>query len=72
MLNSFVGTYDHRGLLSLRLETADTPTRVSNSFWAIIDENYINEIRNAVLNGDRDTALLIIRLRAESMGQLTT
>ena len=74
MLQSFRGTVDRVGILSLRPETEES-TLVHSSpnlaeFWAVLDQSDVPVIRAAVHAGDRRTALSLICERSVSIGSI--
>jgi hypothetical protein len=74
MLESFVGTFDHRGLRSLRPEDPreDFDGRVvepNGRFWAIIDTDNVSPIHEALVVGQRGAALDLLAQKAVSLGR---
>ena len=74
MLQSFRGTIDRVGILSLRLEPEESVHfQVSDNlaeFWAVLDQSDVPLIHAAVRAGDRRTALSLICERSVSIGSI--
>lgn len=74
MLQSFRGTFDRDGILSLRPETEDSVIIHSSpnlaEFWAVLDQSDLPPISAAVRAGDRRAALSLICERSAFIGSL--
>lgn len=73
MLLSFIGTCDGTGLRSLRSEDDSTTPRHragETTFWAVLDDEVLPLIHQALLLGRRGTALEVLVDRAQSLGRL--
>ena len=76
MLEAFIGTYDKSGLRSLRPDGGVDPLRLAaepNSvlFWAVLDWDELPVIRQAVIDGRRQSALRLLNERALTLGGIT-
>ena len=74
MLQSFRGTFDRIGILSLQPETAESICMHAShnlaEFWAVLDQSELPPITAAVRAGDRRTALSLICERSVSIGSI--
>ncbi len=74
MLQSFVGTYDRNGLRTLRYESessglAPCQREQTVAFWAILDSAALPEIQQAIVSGNRISALKEVVNQARSLGR---
>ena len=64
MLDSFIGTFDQRGLRTLKSETKQTRAFVERRrhgrFWAVLDRSVVPSINLAIAKGDSRSALQIV------------
>ncbi len=75
MLKSFVGTYNEKGLQSLRNDEGlgpipNFPSAGFVPFWAILEPDVLPQIERAIRNGDRQAALAILANHARHGGTL--
>ena len=74
MLDSFIGTFDQRGLRTLKSETNQTRTFVERRrcgrFWAVLDRSVVPSINLAIAKGDTRSALQIVLQQARDIGSI--
>ena len=74
MLQSFRGTFDSVGIRTLRFETDDERSGTLGSglveFWAVVDAEYVRQIRLALALGDRIGATRLLADTAASIGSI--
>ena len=73
MLQAYTGTFDSRGVLSLRIER-DSPPRggmeTAGQFWAVVDSDDMALIYRTLRSGDRIRAFELIADHCCSMGTI--
>ena len=73
MLQSFRGTIDINGLLSLRCEEVGTQPATDpriGEFWVVLNSEELPFIRAAIRAGQRRQALQLVCERAHSLGSI--
>lgn len=74
MLSSFVGTFDSRGLRTLRYESEyqlwAKRYEDGQKFWAVVESDILPSIQFAIANGDRHSALALLAEKAISAGRI--
>ena len=74
MLDSFIGTFDQRGLRTLKSETKQTRAFVERRrhgrFWAVLDRSVVPSINLAIAKGDSRSALQIVLQQARDIGSI--
>ena len=74
MLDSFIGTFDQRGLRTLKSETNQTRAFVERRrhgrFWAVLDRSVVQSINLAIAKGDSRSALQIVLQQARDIGSI--
>lgn len=73
MLDSYIGTFDHHGLRSLKSES-DVPHSIlahcKGQFWAVLDRSFVPSIHQAIAKGDSIAALKIVLQQARDIGSI--
>ena len=76
MLQSFVGTFDTRGLQTFRVEDDSVcrvlPHESGFPFWAVLDSSELPAIARALVLGQRQMALQLLFAMAKSLGPVAT
>ena len=73
MLDSYIGTFDHHGLRSLKSENdvrSAIFSRRPGQFWAVLDKSLVPSINQAIAKGDSISALQIVFQQARDMGSI--
>ena len=74
MLDSFIGTFDQRGLRTLKSDTkqarAFVERRRHGRFWAVLDRSVVPSINLAIAKGDSRSALQIVLQQARDIGSI--
>ena len=73
MLDSYIGTFDHDGLRSLKTELDQAnlifEKRIGH-FWAVLDRSHVPTINQAIAKGDSRTALQFVLQQARDFGAI--
>lgn len=73
MLDSYIGTFDHHGLRSLKSENDVPPAilaRQPGQFWAVLDRSLVPSINQAIAKGDSISAMQIVLQQAREIGSI--